>query len=197
MGLMKRCILHIGSEKTGTSSIQKYFGQHRAALVNEGFWYPKTFSREPAHVHLELSDAALDGSLSARNPAGRAFADERARAEEAGAGTAVFSSEFFHSQLRDAAALERLKDFLRPHFDSCHVVYYARRQDHMLASMHSTAVRGAWTTNPSALSVYESKGHYYFDHVAVCDLWASAFGRESLTCRVYERDKLTNGDIVD
>jgi hypothetical protein len=197
MGLMKLCILHIGSEKTGTSSIQKYFGQHRDVLVHEGIWYPKAFSRPPGHVHLQLSDAALDGSLSGDSPAGNSFAGEAAEAEKAGAVKAVISSEFFHSQLRDVGAIERLRAFLKPHFESFKIVYYARRQDQMLASMHSTAVRGNWTTDTNALSVYDSKGHYYFDHLAVCNLWASVFGGKALTCRVYERDKLKNGDIVD
>jgi hypothetical protein len=197
MGLMRLCILHIGSEKTGTSSIQKYFGQHRDALLHEGFWYPRTFSRAPGHVHLEMSDAALDGSLSAASPAGKAFAKELAEAERAGAANAVISSEFFHSQLRDAQPIERLRAFLGPHFEAFKIVYYARRQDQMLASMHSTAVRGNWTTDRNALSVYDSKGHYYFDHFAVCRLWGSAFRPEQFDCRVYERDKLRGGDVVD
>jgi hypothetical protein len=99
--------------------------------------------------------------------------------------------------LRDAKSVARLHEFLSQHFDRFQLIYYARRQDHMLASMHSTAVQGAWTANPDAMSVYESKGHYYFDHLAVCDLWAGQFGRDSLTCRIYEPDRLLNGDVVD
>jgi hypothetical protein len=44
--------------------------------------------------------------------------------------------------------------------------------------------------------VYQSKGHYYFDHLAVCNLWSEQFGRDNLTCRVYEREKLEDGDVV-
>lgn len=194
---MTLCILHLGSEKTGTSSIQKYFGLHRQALINEGVWYPKAFTNPAGHVHLRLSDAAADGTLARHGPVSAEFREEYEAMRGQGFKTAVFSSEFFHSQLRDRAALERLHAFLSGFFDRIGLVYYARRQDQMLASMHSTAVQGAWTTNRNALSVYDTKGHYYFDHKAVCDLWAGEFGRESLNCRVYERDKLVNGDIVD
>lgn len=194
---MTLCILHLGSEKTGTSSIQKYFGQHREALLKEGYWYPKSFTNPVGHVHLKLSDAAVDGSLAKDAAVAAEFREEFESVRRRDLKAAVFSSEFFHSQLRDEASVKRLKEFLGHYFDRFQLIYYARRQDQMLASMHSTAVQGGWTTNRDALSVYETKGHYYFDHLAVCDLWAGQFGRETLACRIYERDRLINGDIID
>ena len=194
---MTLCILHLGSEKTGTSSIQKYFSLHRQALLREGFWYPKSFTNPAGHLHIRLSAAALDGSLKAKGPVAAEFREEFEAARKQGARAAVFSSEFFHSELRDKTSIARLHAFLAHFFDRFKLVYYARRQDQMLASMHSTAIQGGWTTNPHALSVYETKGHYYFDHAAVCDLWAAEFGGENLVCRIFERDRLMNGDIVD
>ncbi|MBV8977465.1 MAG: hypothetical protein JO261_07205 [Alphaproteobacteria bacterium] len=194
---MRLCVLHLGSEKTGTSSVQRYLGQHRDALLQDGIWYPRSFASPTAHVHLGLSSAALRDSLKADNPDVAAFATELASIKARDVRMTVFSSEFFHSEMRDRGAVERLKAFLAQHFDAFRLVYYARRQDHMLASMHSTAVQGGWSTNPAALSVYETKGHYYFDHAAICDLWAGVFGRESLVCRIYERERLKNGDVVD
>jgi len=192
---MKLCILHLGSEKTGTSSIQKYLSQHRPALLSEGIWYPKAFTNPSGHVHLRLSDAAVDGTLDRNAPVAAEFRDElQARSKDAKA--CLFSSEFFHSELREKAHVARLHMFLKGFFDEVKLFYYARRQDQMLASMHSTAVQGGWSTNRSALSVYPTKGHYYFDHNAVCELWAGEFGRETLTARVFERDKLKGGDIV-
>jgi len=194
---MKLCILHLGSEKTGTSSIQKYFGQHRQALLHEGFWYPRAFTNPAGHVHIRLSDAAADGTLAKNAPVADAFHEEYQEARKSGAEVAVFSSEFFHSQLREAGHVARLREFLQSFFEGFKLVYYARRQDQMLASMHSTAVQGGWTTNRNAMSVYETKGHYYFDHLAVCELWSAQFGREALDVRIYERDKLVDGDIIE
>jgi hypothetical protein len=45
--------------------------------------------------------------------------------------------------------------------------------------------------------VYESKGHHYFDHLRICDLWAGEFGTSNLVCRIYERSKLVHRDIID
>jgi hypothetical protein len=195
---MTLCILHLGSEKTGTSSLQKFLGTGREALLAQGFWYPKSFTNPGGHVHLRLSSAALRDALSDSEPDVAAFRDEYARVmKERRPSAAIFSSEFFHSEMRSAESVARLKRFLEGYFNRFQLVYYARRQDLMLASMHSTAVRGGWTADENALSIYESKGRYYFDHLAVCDLWAGQFGRDNLVCRIYERDKLVKGDIVD
>src|SRR5262249_1459778 len=68
--------------------------------------------------------------------------------------------------------------------------------DHLAVSMHSTAMRLGKTSDRSALSVYEMKEHHYFDHLRIADLWSEAFGRENLICRIYDRARLTNGDVV-
>jgi hypothetical protein len=194
---MTLCILHLGSEKTGTSSIQKALGTQRERLISEGFWYPRSFANPGANVHLKLSRAAQEGTLTERDSEVLEFQREYELAVKAGVNTTILSSEFFHSEMRDANSVSRLREFLSHYFDRFQLVYYARRQDQMLASMHSTAVKGAWTTNPDAMSVYDSKGHYYFDHFAVCNLWSEQFGRDALVCRVYERERLVHEDVVD
>ncbi|MEI9932413.1 MAG: hypothetical protein WDM89_18215 [Rhizomicrobium sp.] len=169
----------------------------RDKILKKGIWYPQAFSHPTGHVHLRLSRAAIEGNLDKTTADVVAFRREYDIAKSAGFHTAIFSSEFFHSEMREEQSLISLREFLSQYFDEFQLVYYARRQDRMLASMHSTAVKGAWTTNPDALSVYESKGRYYFDHLAVCDLWSKVFDRRSLVCRVYERDKLISANVVD
>jgi len=194
---MKTCFLHIGSEKTGTTSIQKCFGSNRAACLDAGFWYPRSASYKPGAVHRRLSDVALAGPVENDTQFVAEFEREYREAMGAGAHSAIVSSEFFHSRFHDSASIERLRTFLTRYFGRINVIYYARRQDNLAVSMHSTAVRGGNTTVRSALSVYESKGHHYFDHLAVCALWSAQFGRENFTARIFETGKLVTGDVVD
>jgi len=39
---MKKAILHIGTEKTGTTSIQLYLYENRARLARQGYLFPET-----------------------------------------------------------------------------------------------------------------------------------------------------------
>jgi hypothetical protein len=194
---LKQCVLHIGSEKTGTTSIQQFFGKNRESLLDRGFWYPKSLAYEDGRVHRRLSDLGRAGDEEERRQTTEDFEKEIGHASASRAKVAVISSEFLHSTVRKRGGVARIRRFLEPHFDRIQVIYYARRQDQLVASMHSTAIRGGYSTDQSALSVYDSKGHHYFDHLQVCDLWASEFGEDNMICRIYERDRLLNGDIID
>ena len=49
-GRRRRLVLHAGTPKTGTSSLQRCLDQHRATLAAQGVWYPPTNDpREPKH----------------------------------------------------------------------------------------------------------------------------------------------------
>ncbi len=194
---IRECIVHIGSEKTGTTSVQHFFAKNRDALLARGYWYPRSLAHGTSSVHLKLNEIGRGTGDVERSDVAAAFADERKKAAGAGANTAVISSEFLHSSIRKPAAVARVHKFLAPFFERIRIVYYARRQDHLLASMHSTSIRGGYTTSRSALTVYPAKGHHYFDHMKVCGLWSTEFGSQNLVCRIYERDKLVNGDIID
>jgi hypothetical protein len=162
-------------------------------LRDQGFCYPHSAAYAGERLHRKLSDIGR-GAYDPLNVT-EAFGIECAEALTAGVNTIILSSEFLHSRLRYAADIARVGAFLRPFFDEIQIVYYARRQDLLLTSMHSTGVRGGFAG--PALAVYERKGHYYFDHLQICDLWAGEFGSSNLTCRIYERSKMIKGDIID
>lgn len=193
---MKVCFLHIGSEKTGTSSIQRYFGKNRVAFLEQGVWHPECLTTEAGEVQRRLSDAALREPIDMQSSLAREFHAEYQRASADGAHTAIISSEFFHSRYRGSKQLAHIKTFLREYFDNVRVIYYCRRQDHLMTSMHSRAIRGGWASDDPG-SVYDQKGHYYFDNLAICNLWSKVFHKENLTCRVFDRSKLHNGDVID
>ncbi len=49
----RRLILHAGTPKTGTSSLQWHLGERREALAEQGFWYPEAEKKgEPKHQRL-------------------------------------------------------------------------------------------------------------------------------------------------
>ena len=43
----RRLILHAGTSKTGTSSLQRHLGSHRHRLAENGFWYPTPCTQDP------------------------------------------------------------------------------------------------------------------------------------------------------
>src|SRR5262245_50995930 len=51
---MRRCFLHIGTHKTGTTALQAVLDKHDADLENCGYLYPKT-GRNPFAAHHNIA----------------------------------------------------------------------------------------------------------------------------------------------
>lgn len=105
---MKKCILHVGMHKTGTSSIQRFLYENRRALDESGYYVPAAgmISPEyPAHHNLawELSG---DGRFNAAFGTCGELYDELEKS--AGNKVVIVSSEDFVTLSRDVV---KLKDF--------------------------------------------------------------------------------------
>lgn len=86
-------IVHIGTNKTGTSSLQRVFYDNRAALSDFGIAYPETGIELAAHHNLSRALKGVDpGQLNMPSDW-----IERLHAECAGADLCLLSSENFHT----------------------------------------------------------------------------------------------------
>ncbi len=120
---MKRLVIHIGTHKTGTTSVQEALERNRAALARRGAWYART-DREP-HAHLP-KHSSLARAL--RQGAAHAGAELSLLLDEfaaSGCDTLVLSAEGF-SELgaESLAPLRALSDDFR-----VEVVCFLRRPD--------------------------------------------------------------------
>ena len=186
------CVVHIGAEKTGSTSIQFFMSENRGELPALGFWYPRTFIGPRGRQHSELVRAMTNESVEDDG----SFAAEMRAAEAAGARTAIISSEHLHSGFIEPVHAERLRTFLMRYFERIRIVYYARRQDLTVASLHSGALKNLRLTERDATQASAWRPVRYFDHLAIADYWSTAFDRHALICRVFDPARLIEGDVV-
>jgi hypothetical protein len=202
---MPRAILHIGTEKTGSSAIQAYLAGHRDRLRASGFVYS---SIPDSENHVALAAYAQDDTKvddlrmafaadNAARLAGFRTRIEQTLAAEVAASpnaTFVFSGEHCHSRLIEPAEVERLRDLLRRFFDDIRVIVYLRRQDQVAVSLYSTLVKAggtrAVTLDPGALD------RRYYDYAALLDRWGNAFGRNALTVARFTPSAAAQGSII-
>jgi hypothetical protein len=178
--MKRKAIIHVGLEKTGSTAIQAWLYRERQALLDLGFYVPRSLGI-PNHTLLVaacLDDGVVD-DLKAHYLAhqGRPEANWRdsVRAEfEAELAEAtdwtqlVISSELISSRLHSPTELARLTDWIGRHVDRLHFVVYLRRQDQLAVSRYSSALR---------------EGHAGFD-----DIWSDLSGNSFL--------KLPTGRVV-
>lgn len=206
---MKRAILHIGTEKTGTTSIQKSLYENRIQLAANGMLFPASagfISNQNLVVYgkqspeLDLAPPSLDVTDAEELAAWKQqFAHEhcaevlafQARHKDS---TLIYSAEHLQSRLTAVSEIKRIARLLRPLFDQVEVVVYLRRQDLYALSAHSTSVRGGKQKAFSFESI-NGQGPYY-NYRLLLENWSEVFGQEALRVRLFEKPRLTGSNVV-
>lgn len=209
-----KVLLHIGSEKTGTTSIQHWAAANREALAARGILYPKAPGErpdgrmQPNHVGLAVAVAerAREPSLldmlglhaAAAKEHFLATLTDRLAAEIAAAGchTLLLSNEHLSSRVKteeEVAALRRLVEEAAGRALVWQVVLYHRRQDEMVQSVHAMRVLNGHT-RPFRLAA--RAGDPRLDPRPVLGCYAAVFGEAAVRVRPFDRHQLVGGDVV-
>lgn len=204
-----RCILHIGTPKTGTTSLQRVLSANRAKLAVEGICYSRAAGKfnsralaaaiSPNRNEDYLSRHELldtDAFQRWREALLGDINDELAEATSSSRDVYLLSSEHFTSTLDQVGDVACLAQFLAPHFSEIKVVCYLRRQDLMAVSRISEALRAGQARR--GLPDLRSKGFlpaiYNYDQLLA--RWGSVFGQSAVHPKVFEKSQLAGGDIV-
>lgn len=143
-----KLLLHIGTEKTGSTSIQFWLDENHRALVDAGIWFARSLGRPTNRRATAYSarwgrdpkghrDLGIDGPEALAKFRARQsgeLAREVGMAREAGCRVFVVSNEHLHSRLTDPEAVTKLRRLFAPHFDDVEVLCYLRPQATLLQS---------------------------------------------------------------
>lgn len=206
----KRCIVHIGTEKTGTTAIQTHLRSNHHAYLREGILYPGAAGRDrdsqwefAACVHPAPWKQDMGRALGIEDAAGQtAFTEAFRKALDAEfethsrADTLVISSEHFQSRLATEKMVAKLKAFLEPWVERFEIVVYFRRQDRLALSLQSTRLKSsAQLPHDDILKAWKATPAYYaYDQLY--QRWQAVFGADAMRPRLYTPERRSDGDIV-
>lgn len=149
-----------------------------------GFVYPRSFRRGPSHNYLARLLRNSREIAFVKKKLGREFRITKAE-------NVILSSEmFFHSgaarMLTSAlpdSALSQVK-----------IVCYLRRPDQLAEVFFKQRLKTGRTR--ASFSEFWATRPSLFDYSSVLHAYASAFGRKNINVRIFERTKLSGGDVV-
>jgi hypothetical protein len=200
----------MGTEKTGTSSIQLFLRKNRKALARHGYHFLQSAGktnnwRLPAFCSVEnrfddfyrLQAIATDQQLDEFKEQFLNDFEKELRTVAKNVHTIVISSEHFHSRLRSDAEMSNLQQFLSTYFEEIQIVCYLREQAETCASWYSTSMKSG-----STYSFYEfvrrcKPESYYFNYFDILANWERYFGFESLEVALFSSKHFLNGDLLD
>jgi hypothetical protein len=200
-----RLYLHIGVEKTGTSSIQQFLRINRDALKGAGVLFPRTPGLEN---HMALAAAAqndqkrddlrilynLDSTPKIRDFRKHLTDQLIAEAHQSACEAMVLSGEHCSSRLTTRAEVDLLLRMLSVLTNDIRIVVYLRRQDQFLCSTYSTDVKSGFTGPMSFPSAELREQRYNYD--LLLKRWSAATDKSNIICRIYDRETLQQGDVV-
>lgn len=181
---MSDVVVHIGLNKTGTSSIQDFLALNTDALRAEGICYPRAGRSGAAHHAL----SAWVGSAEADTDPGASPVAQALLAEIQDMPRVWLSSEDFH--VRGARGARNLARLLQGH--QVRIVLYLREHLAYLASWYQQNVQA------SGLSCsFETFCHLTHKPLSdVAETWGQVFGHGQLVLRRYDRHSLVGGDVL-
>jgi len=203
-------ILHIGTEKTGTTSIQAFLKKNTDQLIKNGIYIPQTpMVGSGNHRWIPLfasKDSYADGKYIAqlfKNNEDRKekiyhkkkeFLNECKDAANT-CNTLILSSEHFQTQLRSAEEIQRLRNLVENFSDKIRIILYIRDPLKTAVSRLSTSIKSGNT--PIGLpSPNQTHVENLLNHDQTIKRWQECFPDAEFMVRRFERSFLTKGDVV-
>ncbi len=202
-----KCILHIGTEKTGTTSIQDFLVANQAALSKQRIAISTALGQGnnralALYFQDNLDDMSRRLRLTSMDAQRAHFApvleEFKAEVEAARANHDLFviSTEHLHSRMESTETVRAVRDFLGALCEDTQVYIYIREQARLAESIYSTWIEGGGGSLTLEEFAREADvGNPYYDYDLLLHMWEDAFGIEALHPKVYRRDGLERGDV--
>lgn len=202
-----KLILHIGTEKTGSTSIQEFLHLNRKKLQKQGVAYLKSIGYKN-HKHLAMAYVSEDKAIEPIDghhldlPQQRKAWKEKllnSFKEEVNSlgehiNKVVISSEHFSSILESVEEIEALNDLFSNHFSSISIIVYLRRQDLIAVSRRSTAYLAGYSSKQSDFEELEPIPFY--NYYNLLNNWEKAMPGALIIPRVFEESELIDNSLI-
>lgn len=203
-----KAILHIGTEKTGTTTIQAFLDLNRDKLANQGIAYLRspgprnnrklaTYSMGNGFIdsHIRQLGIVSDAKRNQWKAEFKQEFDLEIQNLDPKISTVLISSEQFHSRLKKPDEVKNLFNILKPHFEDIKVLVYLRRQDQVAVSLYSTKCRVGSTSSEIFDEQISAKNPYY-NYYELVEKWTNVFGEDNIIIRIFEREEFIQRDLL-
>lgn len=196
--------IHIGTRKTGTTSIQAFLRKNKENLFKSGI-YVLDYSSLNQYEFALASDISHNLTYYIKklsNSVGYEFKK--------------YSDDFFYNfekelnslpkninkvivscedcSLLDNNSIKYLKDRISVFFDSIEIISYFRRQDRYVASNVTTALRSGF--NVCLDDIFNKNDIRHLLYNEIMENWSDHFGRENIKCRIFEKESLIENNLI-
>jgi hypothetical protein len=191
-----KLLLHIGTHKAGSSTIQHLLWHNRERLQKEGFLYPQMPNGQVGHHDLAWAIRSSTGGRTPRQVDRAILTKLNQKLQRSGCHTAIISSEEFEF----ATTPDQLR-MIRKQLpaDLTQIVVYLRRQDKYLVSEYGQHLKMPETRFSGSIHDFYMRYNFAnrFNYMRALTRWANVFGAENVIVRPFEPGQFANGNLLD
>lgn len=207
MTCKKTIYVHIGTPKTGTTTIQEYLAVNYDLLLTKGCLVPVSSRRHKSN-HTLLANYCINKktitAISIRN----GIYDEKSLAKFRrdfqksirkeirmfSGSHIVLSNEQCYGRLTTTKEIRKLRNLFKGLGARVRIIVYLREQSDMLCSYYSSKMKNGMTYMMESMDDFSRDG--MFDYNGRLEMWEQVFGIENMIVRIYDRDRLHDNDII-
>jgi hypothetical protein len=186
-------IIHIGTEKTGTTSFQDFMKKHHSNFLRLGLLYPEKLGKNN-HRMLATYSVPFEASKAYLRKIGIFKVEDfkifcstteaqlrRQVHDSCDVQYCVISSEHFHSRVQELEQIRRIKRLFDELFERVEIYVHLRPQIDVMTSLASTAARGRGIVRKNFFERTNADSPY-FNYNLLVSRWEEVFGVENVFC---------------
>lgn len=209
MKKIRRLILHIGTIKTGTTTIQESLGNAREAMLAHKIHYPgirpysHIFTFPPIFVpDPQVIDWFRQQLLPSEDVETKVQGYRRAWISEFKASASdrdfIISAEHLVSPFFDEGAVQRLQGFIEQYFEEVTVIAYIRHYNSWIPSEAQQVIRNGFNAAAGVGEIVRKLQNLpsRLSYRGCLQKWVDAFGRAAVVVRPFDPTALHNHSLL-
>ena len=201
-----KCILHIGTEKTASTSIQSWLYLNKERLSEQGIALSQHIGKPNNRMLCSLFQNEFDdfyyvNEIKTHKDKEIFFSGFLDKFSDEISDLAtnhdymIITSEHFHSRLKTVEEIASLRAFLLECFSEVTVVCYFREQSSVRKSLYSTMVKGGFCGSLDDFQQDIDDSWLYYNYYSMFSQWEEEFGKESLVPLIFHKNYWHGADI--
>ena len=192
--------LHIGTCKTGTTSIQNFLLENKEELLKQDILYPNSMKAEKSVYHNffylfgcdpnEISNELVwYDKVDRDNPSELLLIELdklKKELENDNSKNCIISNEQLSSNLQSTEQIQKIKTITDELFDDVEIIVYIRRPIEYYISNVSTRILGG-DINPKEKPL---------SNKTIIELWSKTYGKENIKVKIFDKNEFFENDFI-
>ncbi|HFU1643803.1 TPA: hypothetical protein ACH4W3_000422 [Campylobacter lari] len=188
--------VHIGTVKTGTTTIQKFLFLNKSMLKNFGFLISEYFGAPITYGKDEFFDSFANENWEKCYKEN--IANFYQEINNSKANKILISSEGLHAHLLRLDDVEKFRKFLLStgKISKIKIIIYLREPSSMAVSLYSELIKNAYAKNLPLMEANHKDRFIHDCDYKTIQIWASIFGKENIVVRLFDQDEFHQEDLL-